>query len=118
MRKSVVIADDSMFMRKYLKNMLVNSKFDVVAEASNGCEALAIYKMVKPDILLLDLTMDCMDGMTVLKRIMAIDPKANIVICSAMGQSKIVTAALCYGAKDFIVKPNFHKLLPTLERIS
>lgn len=114
----VVIADDSLFMRIYIKNLLKNSKYKVIGEASDGCEAVTIYKELKPDILLLDLTMECMDGMTALQRIMEFDPCARVVICSAMGQSRNVIAALSYGAKDFIVKPNFDRILLTLNKIS
>ncbi|MCM3029920.1 response regulator [Niallia taxi] len=118
MEVRVVIADDSLFMRTYIKNLLNNSKYKVIGEASDGCEAVSVYKELKPDILILDLTMDCMDGMTALQRIMEFDCAARIIICSAMGQSRNVTAALKHGAKDFIVKPYFERFLLTLDNIS
>ncbi len=118
MEVRVVIADDSLFMRTYIKNLLKDSRYKVIGEAADGCEAVTVYKELKPDILILDLTMDCMDGLTVLQKIIEFDSAARIVICSAMGQSRNVTAALLYGAKDFIVKPYFERFLLTLDKIS
>jgi len=117
MYKSVIIADDSMFMRNLLKSYLSTSFYQVVAEASNGCEAVSLYKKYSPDVLLLDLTMPCKDGLAALKEIMEYNPKANVIICSAMGQKSLIIDAVSLGAKDFIIKPNFHKLIPALHHL-
>lgn len=118
MIKKVLIADDSMFMRQVLKRTLSEGNYHVIAEASDGCEAISLFKEASPDIVLLDLTMPCKDGMNVLKEMKKLDSNAKVVICSAMGQSKLIVEALNYGAKDFIVKPYFNELIPALNKLS
>ena len=63
------------------------------------------YNDIKPDLVLMDITMPNMDGLEALKAIKSKDPNANIVMCSAMGQESMVIDAIKSGAKDFIVKP-------------
>jgi two-component system chemotaxis response regulator CheY len=117
MINKVLIADDSMFMRQLLNRTLSEGNYQVIAEASDGCEAISLFKEVSPDIVLLDLTMPCKDGLAVLKEIKILDPNAKVVICSAMGQSKLIVEALNYGARDFVVKPYFNELIPALNKL-
>lgn len=116
--RRVLIADDSMYMRTYLKGILHKNKYEVVAEGHNGEEAIKYYQQYKPDIVLLDITMAKMDGLTALKEILRRDPDANVVMCSSIGSNFAVIEALQIGAKDFIVKPHFDKLINILENIS
>jgi two-component system, chemotaxis family, chemotaxis protein CheY len=105
MAKRIMITDDALFMRVTLKNILNNNGFEVVAEASNGLEAIELYKQHKPDIVTMDITMPEMDGIQALKAIRQIDANAKVVMCTAMGQKNMVVEAIQAGAKDFIVKP-------------
>lgn len=102
--KSVLIVDDAAFMRLNLKNIL-KDEYEISGEAENGKEAVEMYKEKQPDIVTMDITMPVMDGIEAIKAILDIDPDANIVVCSAMGQQKIVIQAIELGAQDFIVKP-------------
>jgi two-component system chemotaxis response regulator CheY len=117
MCKTVLIADDSMFMRKLLKNLLTDNGYQVVAEASDGSSAVSLYQEKTPDIVILDLTMPIMNGLDALKNILKFDPKAKVIICSAMGQKSFIIDALQIGAKDFIIKPYFNKLIPALNKL-
>lgn len=103
--RSILIADDSMFMRQMLKELLPKDVFTVVGEASTGKEALGKYNELHPDVVTMDITMPDMDGITAVKKIMEINPSAKIVMVSAMGQKPMIKEALEAGAKDFIVKP-------------
>ena len=103
--RSILIADDSMFMRQMLKELLPKDQFTVVGEASTGKEALAKYNELHPDLVTMDITMPDMDGITAVRKIIEISPKAKIVMVSAMGQKPMIKEALEAGAKDFIVKP-------------
>lgn len=103
--KTVLIIDDAAFMRVTIKNMLSKNGYEVVGEAENGQVGITKYQELKPDIVTLDITMPVMDGLTALKKIMEADPKANIVMLSAMGQQDMVKEAIISGAKGFIVKP-------------
>lgn len=104
MGKVILVADDAMFMRNILKSILIKEGYEIV-EASDGADAVEKYKITKPDIVTLDITMPNMDGLAALKHIRNFDPKANVIMCSAMGQQAMVMEAIQNGAKDFIVKP-------------
>jgi two-component system chemotaxis response regulator CheY len=105
MAKRILITDDALFMRVTLKNILSGGGYEVVGEASNGVEAIELYKSLKPDIVTMDITMPEMDGIQALKEIRAFDANARVIMCTAMGQKNLVVEAIQSGAKDFIVKP-------------
>jgi two-component system chemotaxis response regulator CheY len=102
---SILIVDDLAFIKIVLRDILLKAGFRVAGEASNGNEAIKLYEESRPDAVLMDITMPGMDGLTALKRIMEIDPAARIIICSALGQQRLIMQAIQLGAKDFIVKP-------------
>lgn len=101
----ILIVDDAKFMRMTLSNIFTKHDFEVVGTAENGEQAIKLYKELEPDIVTLDITMPVMDGLTALAEIMKYDPQANVIMCSAMGQQRLVVEAIELGAKDFIVKP-------------
>ncbi len=102
---TVMIADDTVFMRTALKKLLSEAGFKVVAEAENGEVAVSQYQQHKPDVVMLDITMPVMDGLAALQAIKQADPDASVVMCTALGQERIVMQAMDYGAKDYIIKP-------------
>lgn len=102
--KNVLIVDDAEFMRMTIKQML-EGKVNVVGEAADGQEAVEKYKVLHPDIVLMDITMPVMSGIEALKEIKAYNPEARIIIVSAMGQEQTVREAILHGAETFIVKP-------------
>ena len=97
--------DDAAFLRAMLKDILVKAGHEVVSEAANGLEAVDKYRSLRPDLVTMDITMPVMEGVEAVKEIRKIDPSANIVMCSAMGQKNLIIEAIQSGAKDFIVKP-------------
>lgn len=101
----VLVVDDATFVRLSLRQILEKGGHRVCGEAENGFKAVEIYKDVKPDIVLLDITMPEADGIYALKNIMQFDPSAKVIMCSAMGQQALVIEAMTNGARDFIVKP-------------
>lgn len=101
----IMIVDDAAFMRLTIKNMLKKSAHEVVGEAENGKVAVERYKMLSPDIVTMDITMPEMDGLAALKEILQVNPAANVIMVSAMGQETMVREAIMNGAKGFIVKP-------------
>ena len=92
-------------MRVTLKNILTKNGYEIVGEAANGRESVELYQKTRPDLVTMDITMPEMDGISAVKAIKELDPNANIVMCSAMGQKQMVIEAVAAGAKDFIVKP-------------
>jgi len=103
--KKILVVDDAAFMRLSIKTMLDKNGFEVVGEAENGRKAIEMYKMLKPDIVTMDITMPDMGGVEALTEIIKFDPKATILMLSAMGQEGIVKDAVIKGAKGFIIKP-------------
>jgi two-component system chemotaxis response regulator CheY len=101
----VLVVDDAAFMRKMVSDALAKGGHEVVGEAANGVEAVASFQALKPDITTLDITMPEKDGLAALKEIIALDPTARVVMCSALGQESKVLEAVKSGAKDFVVKP-------------
>lgn len=105
MKKKVLVVDDASFIRKSLTLMLEKNGYEVVGEAGDGVEAIIKYKQVLPDIVTMDITMPRMTGIQALEGIIKIDPKATIIMVSALGQESFVREAVTIGAKGFIVKP-------------
>ena len=101
----ILIADDTAFMRMMIKNILTRHGHEVVGEAANGEEAVTRYAELLPDVVTMDITMPGKDGIAALKEIIAADPAARIVMCSALGQETKVIESIRSGAKDFVVKP-------------
>jgi two-component system chemotaxis response regulator CheY len=103
--KTVLITDDTAFMRMTLRNVIQKNGFTVVGEAADGEEAVNKYRELRPDLVTMDITMPKMDVITAIKEIMKFDSNARIIVCSAMGQKPMVIEALNAGARDFLVKP-------------
>lgn len=101
----VLVVDDAAFMRKVVSDALTKGGHEVIGEASNGAEAVDQFQSLKPELTTLDITMPEKDGLTALKEIIAIDPGAKVIMCSALGQESKVLEAIKGGAKDFVVKP-------------
>ena len=105
MGKNILICDDAAFMRMMIKDILSKNGYNVVGEAENGAIAVEKYSELKPDLVLMDITMPEMDGIQALKKIREKDASASVIMCSAMGQQAMVIESIQSGAKDFIVKP-------------
>jgi two-component system, chemotaxis family, chemotaxis protein CheY len=103
----ILVTDDSKMARKMVIKTLEES-IDIayeVYEATNGEEAVALYKELNPNIVFMDLTMPIMDGFTALEYIKNYDKSANIVVISADIQKQAIDKALLLGALNFIKKP-------------
>ncbi len=101
----ILIVDDAKFMRLTLTNILMKADHEVVGEGENGLDAIRLYRELQPDLVTLDITMPEMSGLEAVKEIKKEYPQAKIVMCSAMGQQRMVVESIEAGAKDFIVKP-------------
>jgi len=105
MPRTVIIADDSPFMRTMLKGIVDKMGFEVVAEAANGDEAVEEHLRHHPTVTILDVTMPGSDGVGAARQIVAADPQAIVVMSCALGQKEEVLAAIKAGARDFVIKP-------------
>lgn len=100
----ILIVDDAEFLRVRISKMLTADGFEVV-EAENGLKAIEAYQANHPDMVLMDITMPEMDGLSALKELRKIDPAAKVIMLTALGQESVVLEAVKSGARDFIVKP-------------
>ena len=101
----ILTVDDAAFMRRIIKSTLRKAGYTEIYEAADGVQAVERYAQLRPNLVLMDITMPNMNGLNALKAIRAADPDANVVMCTAMGQEIMVMDAIRSGAKDFIVKP-------------
>ncbi len=118
-KKKVLIVDDAQFTRNMLKNIINKiEQIEVVGEASNGVEAISLYKKLNPDLVTMDLVMPEKGGIEATEEILKINPKAIIIVVSALGQEALVLEAAKKGAKDFIQKPfKNEQILEVMNRI-
>lgn len=115
---NVLVVDDAAFMCLTIRQILEKEGHSVVAEASNGIEAVEKFVETRPDVVILDITMPEMNGIEALKRIKIIEPAAKVVICSALGQKEMIAKAIELGAQQFIVKPFVpERLVEAVERL-
>lgn len=120
---NIMLCDDAIFMRKYLRKVIEDHGDRVVAEATNPDEVIEFYTKFEPDLVLLDIIMPrgekAKDGVEALKQIIVEDPSANVVMCSSLGQDKLIKKAKKIGAKDFISKPfKPYQIIQILSRYS
>jgi two-component system chemotaxis response regulator CheY len=115
---NILIADDSIIMRKNLKSIFTRAGHNIAAEASNGQQAYALYEKCIPDIVTMDITMPVMDGIEAVKKITGSFPDAKIIVISALDQKRMVLEALECGAKYYIIKPvTEEKVINALEEV-
>ena len=114
----ILIVDDAKFMRMTLSNILTKEGHEIVGEGENGKDAIRLYRELQPDLVTLDITMPEMSGIEAVKEIKREFPKSKVIMCSAMGQQKMVVEAIESGAKDFIVKPfDSARVIESISRI-
>ena len=114
----VLVVDDAAFMRKMVTDALTGGGHEIVGEAANGSEAVQRFQELRPDVMTLDITMPEKDGLTALRELIAIDPSAKVVMCSALAQESKVLEAVKAGAKDFIAKPfQAQRVLTAIDKV-
>jgi len=114
---SILISDDSDAIRLVLRDIVEIGKHTVIGEAIDGADTVEKYIQLKPDLLLLDLAMPKKDGLTVIKEIIEMDPKAKIILITAADNIKIIDKCLSSGAQTYIAKPfEFEQVLKIIDK--
>ena len=113
-QRRVIVAEDESIIRMDIVETLKEHGFDVVAEAANGEEAVALALAHKPDLLVMDIKMPIMDGITAAEKL--VSTKIPIVFLTAFNQKELVDRAGEAGAMAYVVKPfTPNDLLPAIE---
>jgi DNA-binding NarL/FixJ family response regulator len=104
-RAAVLVVDDHALLRTGVAN-IINHEPDlvVVAEASNGLEAVAAFERYRPDVTLLDLRMPVMEGVEAVRQIRERDPHAKVIVLTTYDTDEDISRALKAGAKAYILK--------------
>ena len=100
-----LVVDDSVFARKNIMKMIELFGGEVAGEAGDGLTAIAEFNRIKPDIVLMDITMPQMEGIEAAEKIVKGHPNARIVMVSSVGYQENIVAALQRGARHFVQKP-------------
>jgi len=103
--RGILVVDDELFFRGLLSDMLKQNGFNVIAEATNGEEALAKFSEFSPALVMMDVYMPVMGGIEATRKIISLDPSAKILICSGTGFDQDIDAALSAGARGVVYKP-------------
>ncbi len=101
----ILLCDDSILARKSLKEILTNLNYSDIVEVADGQTVIDTYKVLKPDIVFLDIVMPVKDGITAVKEIIQFDINACIIMVSSVGTQTHLKEAIKAGARDFIQKP-------------
>jgi len=116
--KTIVIADDYPQFRSFLRKQLNGNGFRIVAEASNGREAVEKVAELQPDLVLLDITMPYLNGITAAAQIRSVAPETKILFVSQNADPDIIGTALSDGASGYVYKPKINsELLPAIEAV-
>lgn len=105
MGRTVLIVDDSRLIRKVIAKILEKAGIAVAGEAGTGAEMMALYGMVKPDLVTLDLSMPDSKELEWLKELISLDPAARVIVITSMGEKYLKERAMEMGAKGFLNKP-------------
>lgn len=101
----LMVVDDSNIIRNRISRIYNADEFELVAAATNGQEALDLFKIHKPNVVTMDLTMPQMDGLECIERLVEIDPEVRILVVSALSDKATGIQALQLGASGFLCKP-------------
>ena len=113
----VMVVDDNRFMRKRISQVLTENGYETVM-AEDGEHAVQVYRSVRPDATLLDVTMPKKDGIEALTEIRQLDPAAKVIMLTALNQQSVMVQAVQLGAKDFLTKPVVpERLMAALQKV-
>ena len=114
----VLIIDDDFFITTALKTILeADSEIQVCGSGKNGKEAVSLHDSLHPDILLMDIRMEEMDGLAASAEILARDPRANILLLTTFLDDEYIIRALKLGARGYLLKQNYNSIIPALKAI-
>lgn len=114
----VLVVDDDRLVARSLKTILeADGGIEVPATCGSGKEAVALYRRIKPDILLMDIRMEGMSGLEAAQTVLKDDPGAKILFLTTFSDDEYIVKALQLGAKGYILKQNFESIVPSIKTV-
>lgn len=101
----MMIVDDSNIIRSKISRISADGKFEVVATATDGFDALKKFRQFQPEVVTMDLTMPHMEGTECISKLVEINPDVQILVVSALSDEATGIEALEHGAQGFLLKP-------------
>ncbi len=114
---NVVIVDDDHLVVSSLKTIVTASGIDVLAVGHNGMEAVKLYEEYNPDLILMDIRMEEMNGIEASKEILKIDSNAKILLITTFQDDEYISEALFLGCKGYILKQNIQGIIPAINAV-
>ncbi len=101
----LLVVDDSGIMRRRIERSQQLEELELVGSASNGLEAIELFRRTDPDVVTMDITMPQMDGIECIERLVALKPSVRILVISALADKATAVEAMEKGANGFLNKP-------------
>lgn len=101
----ILLVDDALFMRVLLRAILSAEGHTIVGEAGTGREAISLFRLFRPDVVVMDVTMPGQDGLTAMEEILKSTSNAQVIICTSLQFKRTAIEAIARGARDFVTKP-------------
>jgi DNA-binding NarL/FixJ family response regulator len=114
----VLVVDDDWLVSSSLKTLLeADGGMKVVGIGSSGQEAVACYRALKPDVLLMDIRMDGMTGLEAAERILLDDPQAKILFLTTFSDNEYILKAFQIGSKGYLLKQDYGSIVPSVKAV-
>ena len=101
----ILVVDDQLFIRRTLSNLIQENGWQLVGEATNGKEAIDLFSMTSPDLVIMDIGLPLVDGIEALKVIKRFESAARVIMLSSDHTPESINASIQAGADDYISKP-------------
>lgn len=113
----IIIVDDDFLVVNSLKTIVNASGIEVLAVGHDGIEAVKLYKEHKPDLILMDIRMENMNGIEATQEILVNDPEAKILLITTFQDDEYISQALSLGCKGYILKQNIQGIIPAINAV-
>ena len=114
---NIIIIDDDPLVVESLKTIINANDIDILAVGFNGLEAVKLYDKYRPDLMLMDIRMEEMNGIEATKEILKIDTNAKILLITTFQDDEYINAALSLGCKGYILKQNIKGIIPAINAV-
>lgn len=113
----IIIVDDDYLVVNSLKTIVQSNKIEVLAVGYDGFEAISLFKKHRPDLILMDIRMEGLNGIEATKKILKIDSKAKILLITTFQDDEYISSALNLGCKGYILKQNIKGIIPAINAV-